>query len=255
MSDSRIHHRRFFVPAACIRDGWVEFEPAQAHQLARVLRLHTGDQVSVFDGTGREVVAALERTAPRRATARILREVEAQAGIGLAITLAQVVPRGAAMDLILVKATELGVARLIPLTAEQSVRKAFPQSPRWVRIVREAAEQCGRRDLPDIAPIVSLAEFLRGFPSGMPFLACHPGEGARPLTAVCRELGQPPALTLLVGGEGGFSPGEIEALRSSGARLALLGPRLLRAETAALAALAILQACLGDLAVPPREPA
>jgi 16S rRNA (uracil1498-N3)-methyltransferase len=252
MSDSRIHHRRFFVPAACIRDGWVEFEPAQAHQLARVLRLQKGDQVSVFDGTGREVVAALERSSPRLATARILREVPAPPAIGLAITLAQVVPRGGAMDLIVAKATELGVARLVPLEAEQSVRKSSVRSPRWVRIIQESAEQCGRRDLPDIAPIVTLAGFLQEHPSGMPLLACHAGEGARPLTAVCSGLGHPPAITLLVGGEGGLSPGEVEALRSRGARLALLGPRLLRAETAALAALAILQASLGDLAVPRR---
>jgi 16S rRNA (uracil1498-N3)-methyltransferase len=252
MSHSKIHHRRFFVPAACIRDGWVEFEPAQAHQLARVLRLHPGDHVSVFDGTGREVVAALERSSPRLATARILREVEAPPAIGFAITLAQVIPRGAAMDLILAKATELGVARVVPLVAEQSVRKASAHSPRWARIVRESAEQCGRRDLPEIAPIVDLAEFLRGYPSGIPLLACHVGEGARPLIAVCRELGRPSSLTLLVGGEGGLSQGEIEELRSLGARLVFLGPRLLRADTAALAALAILQASLGDTAVPTR---
>ena len=255
MSDSRIHHRRFFVPAACIRDGWVEFEPAQAHQLARVLRLQRGDQVSVFDGTGREVIAALERTSPRLATARILREVPAPPANALAITLAQVVPRGAAMDLILAKATELGVIRVVPLEAEQSIRKTSVRSPRWVRIVQESAEQCGRRDLPDIRPIVTLAEFLQEHPSGVPLVACHAGTGARPLAAVCGELGHPSALALLVGGEGGLSPGEVEALRSRGARLAWLGPRLLRAETAALAALAILQASLGDLAVPRREPA
>lgn len=250
MNDSRIHHRRFFVPAACIRDGWVEFQPAQAHQLARVLRLHPGDHVSVFDGTGREVVAALERTTPRLATARILREVEAPPALGPAITLAQVIARGAAMDLILAKATELGVARVVPLLAAQSVRKASAHSPRWDRIVRESAEQCGRRDLPDLAPIVGLAEFLRGYPCEIPLLACHLDEGARPLIAVCRELGRPASLTLLVGGEGGLSPAEVEELRSRGARLVFLGPRLLRADTAALAALAVLQACLGDTSVP-----
>jgi 16S rRNA (uracil1498-N3)-methyltransferase len=255
MSESRLHHRRFFVPAACFRDGWVEFKPTQAHQLASVLRLQVGDQVSVFDETGREAVAALERASPRQAIARILRELPAPPASGLAITLAQVVPRGAAMDFIVAKATELGAARVIPLEAEQSIRKTSGRSPRWARIVQESAEQCGRRDLPDIAPIITLAQFLRDHPSGMPLLACHAGEGSRPLAAVCSALGHPPALTLLVGGEGGLSPGEVEALRSRGAHLAWLGPRLLRAETAALAALAILQTTLGDLNSPVRGPA
>jgi 16S rRNA (uracil1498-N3)-methyltransferase len=252
MSDSRIHHRRFFVPAASIRDGRVEFKPTQAHQLARVLRLQTGDQVSVFDETGREVLAALERASPRLATARVLRELPEAPARGIAITLAQVVPRGAAMDLIVAKSTELGVVRVLPLEAKQSVRKTSARRPRWVRIVQESAEQCGRRDLPDVAPIITLAEFLREHPSGMPLLACHAGEGASPLVAVCSELGHPPALTLLVGGEGGFTPGEVDDLRSRGAHLVLLGPRLLRAETAALAALAILQALVGELTAPRR---
>ena len=248
MSDPRLHHRRFFVPAACIRDGGVQFGPAQAHQLTRVLRLRTGDQVSVFDGTGRELVAALERTSAREATARILREVPGRPAVGAAISLAQVVPRGAAMDLIVAKATELGVARIAPLEAAQSVRKASARGPRWVRIVQESAEQCGRRDVPEIAATATLGEFLRAHPPGTPLLACHAGEGARPLPDLCGALDHPAALTLLVGGEGGLRPEEVEVLRSRGALLAWLGPRLLRAETAALAALAILQASLGDLA-------
>ncbi|HSB72526.1 MAG TPA: RsmE family RNA methyltransferase [Candidatus Methylomirabilis sp.] len=247
MGDSRIHHRRFFVPAACIRDGGVLFGPAQAHQLTRVLRLRTGDRVSVFDGTGRELLAALERTSARSATARILHELPGRPAVGVVITLAQVIPRGAAMDFIVAKATELGVARIAPLEATQSVRKASARGPRWVRIVQESAEQCGRRDVPEIAATATLGEFLRPHPSGTPLLACHAGEGARPLPELCRALDRPAALTLLVGGEGGLSLGEVGALRSRGALLASLGPRLLRAETAALTALAILQASLGDL--------
>lgn len=252
LSGSRIHHRRFFVPAERIRDGWVEFAPAQAHQLTQVLRLRSGDHVSVFDGSGREVVASLATVTPRRATARILRQVPRLAGTGLSITLAQVVPRGTAMDLIVAKATELGVTRLVPLEGERSVLRAGPaRVPRWRRIVQEAAEQCGRRDLPTIEPARRLEEFLLTLPPDAPLVACDAGEGNQPLLTVCMELQGASAITLLIGGEGGLSPGELERLRSRGARLAWLGPRLLRVETATLAALAIIQASLGDWPVPP----
>ncbi len=244
--ESRIHHRRFFVPPDRIREGWVEFAPAQAHQMIQVLRLRPGETVSVFDGTGREVMAALTMAAPRRTTARILCEVAPGPSPALRITLAQVVPRGAAMDLIVAKATELGVTRLIPLEGERSVRRTTTRGPRWLRIAQEAAEQCGRRELPEVAPARTVEAFLATRSSEVPLLVCDADEGSRPLVAVCRALWGISELTLLIGGEGGLSPGEVEHLRSHGAHLTSLGPRLLRAETAALAALAIVQATLGD---------
>ncbi|MBI4574260.1 MAG: 16S rRNA (uracil(1498)-N(3))-methyltransferase [candidate division NC10 bacterium] len=251
MSDSRLHHRRFFVPGERIREGWVEFTSAQAHQLTEVLRLRPGDQVSVFDGTGREIIAILAAAMRRRATARILGEAPALASPRLAVTLAQVVPRGAAMDLIVAKATELGVARIVPLEGERSVRRTSARAPRWLRIAQEAAEQCGRKDVPEVAAACTVVDFLHGHGRDTPLVACEAGEGSRPLPAVCQELQGPATLTLLVGGEGGLSPGEMERLRSLGAHLGSLGPRLLRTDTAALAALAVIQACLGDWEVRP----
>jgi 16S rRNA (uracil1498-N3)-methyltransferase len=246
--DPRIHHRRFFVPAEHIRNGWVEFLPAQARQMTRVLRLGPGDEVLVFDGSGREIVAALASASPRRAGARILRERPRRAPPAMSVTLAQVMLRGATMDLVVGKATELGVSRIVPLEAERSVRRAAARGPRWGRIAQEAAEQCGRPDLPELSPILALEEFLRGHPAGVPVIGCDPAEGSRPLVSICRELRAVTRLTVVVGDEGGFSAGELERLRLHGARLASLGPRLLRAETAALAALSIVQATLGDWA-------
>lgn len=244
--DAKIHHRRFFVPAERIHDGWVEFAPTQARQIVQVLRLRPGDRVSVFDGTGREVMTSLVAATPRRATARMLAEAAPVPWPRLRIALAQVVLRGMAMDLIVAKATELGVARIIPLEGERSVRRACGREPRWARIAQESAEQCGRRDVPEVTPLVSMEEFLLDHPQETLLLACEAGEGNPPLAEVCRGLGDVASLTLLVGGEGGLSPAEIERLRSRKAILASLGPRLLRAETAALAALAVIQAMLGD---------
>jgi 16S rRNA (uracil1498-N3)-methyltransferase len=249
---THIHHRRFFVPAEAIQGGVVEFGRDQAHQIARVLRLAVGDQVAVLDGTGREWTARLTDATPRRVTARLGQEVGRASSPRLPLTLAQVIPRGAAMDLIVEKATELGVTRIVPVEAERSVRRATGRTRRWARIACEAAEQCGRRDLPVLAAPCSLAEWLRQHAAGTPLLACHAGPGIAPLAEVCRELQPVAALTLLVGGEGGLSPDEVARVTSRGARLVWLGPRLLRAETAALVAVALVQALLGDLAV--REP-
>ncbi len=239
------HHRRFYVSPAGFRDDRVQFDPLQAHQIARVLRLGPGSQVRVFDGTGREVLAELEATRARQATARIVSEFPAPPAVRLRLTLAQVVPRAPAMDLIVAKATELGVACISPLEAAQSVTRASARAPRWLRIAQEAAEQCGRRDIPEIQPLRSLAEFRGSLLPGASLLVCHPEAGARPLPALCRELTGVTGMTLLVGGEGGFRPEEVDDRIAHGGRLVQLGSARLRVETAALAGLAILQACLG----------
>jgi 16S rRNA (uracil1498-N3)-methyltransferase len=242
----RDHHRRFFVPSEAIRGEEVEFGAAQAHQIAHVLRLTEGDRVSVLDGTGREWTAVLMAATTRRAIARLCGEQPPVPLPRPRISLAQVAPRGAAMDLIVAKATELGVARILPVEATHSVRRASERGPRWQRILIEAAEQCGRRDLPTLEEPATLEEMLQGHPPDHPLLACHGGEGVPPLAAVCEGLRGVSEITLLVGGEGGLAPEEVARVRAAGGRLVWLGPRLLRAETAALAALTILQACLGD---------
>ena len=220
--------------------------------MIHVLRLRSGDRVSIFDGTGREVMASLTVATPRRVKARLLEELPLLPSPRMRVALAQVVPRGPAMDLIVAKATELGVDRIFPLEGERSVRRAcVGRSGRWLRIVQEAAEQCGRRDLPKIAHTRTLEAFLLSHPRETPLVACDVSRESQPLMAACRELRGAHSLVLLVGGEGGLSPTELMCLRSHGARLASLGPWLLRAETAALAALAIAQAALRDWEIGP----
>jgi 16S rRNA (uracil1498-N3)-methyltransferase len=203
--------------------------------------------VSVFDGTGREVIASLTVATPRQVKAWLLEELPLPHCSQVRVALAQVVPRGPAMDLIVAKATELGVDRIIPLKGEHSVHRAsVARSDRWLRIVQEAAEQCGRRDLPEIAHTSTLEAFLLGHPRETPLLACDVSRESQPLMAACRELRGASSLVLLIGGEGGLSPSELMRLRSHGARLTSLGPWLLRSETAALAAMAVVQATVRD---------
>jgi 16S rRNA (uracil1498-N3)-methyltransferase len=228
--------------------GQASFSPAQARQIASVLRLRVGDLVSVFDGAGREWTARLTVATPCHAHALLLEERPRAAGSRLRITLAQVVVRGSAMDLIVAKATELGVSRISPLEAEHSVRRepAAGREARWRRIVAEAAEQCGRRCIPELDPTRALGSFLSERPADQSLWVCDFATDAVPLTRMCGMEPAPPALAVLIGGEGGLSPDEVALATAHGGRLVSLGPRLLRAETAALAALAVLQACLGD---------
>jgi 16S rRNA (uracil1498-N3)-methyltransferase len=246
----RAHHRRFLVSPETIENGQVAFSPGHARQIVTVLRLREGDLVAVFDGSGRQWTARLTLATPRRTTARLLEEHPPEAPPRVRLSLAQVVPRGAAMDLIVAKATELGVLQIVPLEAERSVRRASAtgQVARWRRIIAEAAEQSGRCILPDLLTPCTLDDLLRRHPSDQPLLACNHGGAAVPLAVACRTIAVPTELTVLVGGEGGLSPEEVHRVTSRGGWLVSLGPRLLRAETAALAALVVLQACLGDWA-------
>jgi 16S rRNA (uracil1498-N3)-methyltransferase len=244
------HHRRFFVPPADIGDGWVVFSPAQAHQIRHVLRLRPGEAVTVFDGTGREIEAALD-AGPGGLRARIRRERRAPPLIPRVI-LAQVTPRGAAMDQIVQQATELGAAGLVPLVAERSVRQVTDRAPRWARIMQEAAEQCGRADLPELHDPVTLGEFLAARAPDSPLVVCAPGARVS-LLAAARGMAGAPRVTLLVGAEGGLSPVETEELERRGAVAASLGPHLLRTPTASLAALAVLLSAMTEPGPPRRQ--
>jgi 16S rRNA (uracil1498-N3)-methyltransferase len=165
----------------------------------------------------------------------------------LRITLAQAIGKGDRMDQCLQKATELGVAAVQPLFTERTaVRLRGERLERrlehWRRIMISACEQCGRAELPDLAPARELTGWLAEAQPAAPAFALVPG-AARPLARVA--LGSAP-LTLFVGPEGGFSEAELEMLVAAGVEPVALGPRILRTETAGPAALAVLQTLRGD---------
>lgn len=224
--------------------------PAQAGEhVARVLRLEVGAPVVVFAGDdGMEYDAVLSAIGKR--------EVRATVGDGrvlanespLSLTLAQGVARGEKMDLIVQKATELGVTRIVPLVTERSevkldAARAEKRLAHWRAVASSACEQSGRARVPAIKPAVPLAAWLSSLGDGGPMrLALLPEGTKRP-----GELGLRDAAMLAIGPEGGFGERDRAALAGAGFTGLRLGPRILRTETAGLAAIAALQALYGDV--------
>lgn len=232
-----------------LRPGSEVLLPEQAGEhVARVLRLERGHPLILFNGDGREYDAELASLAKRAVTASVLavREVDREAPLKL--TLAQSIARGEKMDWILQKATELGVARIVPLVTERTEVKldedrAERRMAHWHSVVAGACEQCGRNLLPELEPPQRLDRWLGALAAdGGARLALLP-EGDSTL----RHL--PPVengAVLVVGPEGGFSDNDVAMLRHAGFLGLRLGPRILRTETAGVAALAALQALCGD---------
>jgi 16S rRNA (uracil1498-N3)-methyltransferase len=242
---------RFHVRPEGIEGDHVVFDSRETRHLARVLRLRPGDTVRVLDGRGAELTVRLESTRAPAARGTVLARAAVPSESPLTVALAQGIPKGDKMEGIVRAATELGVARLIPLITERTVARPDPRrwqerARRWHRVATEAAKQCGRSVIPAVE-----------IPRALEDLAPAPGDGL----ALClweeerRGLGEtlagiagPVASALLVvGPEGGLSRREVEGLLARGFVSAGLGPRVLRTETAGLVGVALLQARFGDL--------
>jgi 16S rRNA (uracil1498-N3)-methyltransferase len=229
-------------------------EDAAGH-VVRVLRLRPGARLVLFDGSGTDFHAEITEIAGGVVRARILDRVDGLPASPLAVTLVQGVARGERMDWTLQKATELGVHRIQPvLTARSVVRLDEHQGTKrlrhWEGVVASACEQCGRSLLPLVEPPVALVQHLARPATGLR-LMLHPlGEGS---LAETLARGVPAneratlSVELLIGPEGGLDEAETSAARQAGYAGVRLGPRILRTETAGIAALAVLQAMAGDL--------
>ncbi len=223
-------------------------EPAAAHAL-RVLRLQSGDAVVLFNGDGNDYPARLLTANPREASVHVESCMATARESPLRITLAQALARGEKMDWIVQKAVELGVAAIVPLVTERSEvklddKRAAKRLDHWRAVAIAACEQSGRSVVPITTAPQPLDAWLNALPNeNATRLLLHPGDGLRP-----RDLRPiPTALTLAVGPEGGFGDRDLAALRDAGFGNLSLGPRILRTETAGLAAIAALQALHGDL--------
>lgn len=241
---------RLYIDVSLQVDSEIALSASAAAHAVRVLRLHAGDAIVLFNGNGHEYTARLVATNSHSTTARILARRTATRESPLRITLAQALARGEKMDWIVQKATELGVAAIVPLLTERSGVKLEPgravkRVQHWHAIVVAACEQCGRCVIPAISPPLAMQAWLATLDPVCPDtrLMLHPVQGMAP-----RALQPAPrSAVLAVGPEGGFGEGDLTALRGAGFRELGLGPRILRTETAGLAAITALQALYGDL--------
>jgi 16S rRNA (uracil1498-N3)-methyltransferase len=239
---------RIHVPGSLAAGTQVDL-PAQAGaHLTRVLRLEAGAPLTLFDGAGGEFTATLLING-KQVAARVTRHDAIERESPLRMTLLQGVARGERMDLVVQKATELGVSRIVPVLAERSVvkvdaRQSERKREHWQAIAISACEQCGRNRVPEIGAPIALADSLAALPAdSLRFLLA--ADASEALTDVAARGARRP-IVLLIGPEGGLADNEREFARANGFVACRLGPRVMRTETAGLAALAVLQAIAGD---------
>lgn len=255
---------RFFVPPSAIRSDSVVLTGDQLHQLTRVLRLGAGDRVVVLTGDGYESEVLVESVDRQQAVGRVLARSPNTAEPSLDVILVQSLSKGDKMDLIVQKGTELGVSRFWPVRTERTVvqlddARAAQRQTRWQAIAREAAEQSRRGRVPTVSPVGALAEAIAeagraAAERPAQVLALFPWEEAAAssgggLADTLRRV-DPAAVAqvwLFIGPEGGFSRGEAALAERAGVRPVSLGPRILRTETAGLAAVTMVLFALDDL--------
>ncbi|MBK9955935.1 MAG: 16S rRNA (uracil(1498)-N(3))-methyltransferase [Rhodocyclaceae bacterium] len=238
---------RIHCPFPLAPGATVELPTEASHHVTKVLRMGEGDALIVFDGRGGEWTARLHRAG--KAMAAVLESFdEADRESPISVTLIQGLPAADKMDWIVQKSTELGIARIRPVVARRSVIRLSGERmerrvAHWQAVAVAAGEQCRRNRVPEVAPLIDLADYFAEAPGPSERrLMLTPGAELR-----LKDL-EPPAgrVTLLVGPEGGFEEGELVAARLTGFRTIGLGPRVLRTETAGIAALAAMMALWGD---------
>ena len=260
---------RVYVDGALHPGSIVDLARETGAHLAKVLRARSGDELVLFNGDGREFIGTIEAVRGSRVSASIgaARIIDRESPCRL--TLVQCIPRGDRMDFIVQKATELGVARIVPVLSQRSVvrldsAQSASKQAHWRAVAVSACEQCGRNRLPTVEAPQPLLNYLGALapPDGKPGGATvagvrslrlvmepegeHGGQNAaRPLDI--DSVDTVAAADIAIGPEGGFAPEELEAFKLSAFVRAGLGPRVLRTETAAIAAIVMLQARFGDM--------
>jgi 16S rRNA (uracil1498-N3)-methyltransferase len=231
---------RLYVPELPGPDGIVRIPRGELRHL-HTLRLGAGDRLRVFDEAGREHEIVLERVTTREATGRVVATSLASQESPLELVLVPALLKHDKMDWVVEKATELGVSRIAPVVTRYTVGRGEPVE-RWRRIALAAAKQCGRTRIPAVEAPRPLATALAGAWPGLRLIAWEDETSIR-LSDLAERT---PAVTMLIGPEGGFDAAEVEAARAAGFSTIRLGRRVLRAETAAVVATALCQQRWGD---------
>ncbi|MBP0599167.1 16S rRNA (uracil(1498)-N(3))-methyltransferase [Herbaspirillum sp. LeCh32-8] len=239
---------RFFCPQALSVGSALALPEHIAHHV-QVLRMQPGDNLTLFNGEGGEYTATLSTVEKKRAHAEVKTFSPREAELPYALTLAQALPEGSKMDWIVEKAVELGATAIQPLAAQRCVvrlagERAEKKQAHWQGIVQAAAEQCGRNRLPHLGDLSDFKRWVGQSDLHRRILLSPRGEQA--LSGWARHH-PPQAVTLMIGPEGGFNPDEEELACAQGALMLTMGPRVLRTETAGMAALTTLNAIWGEM--------
>lgn len=246
---------RFFVSPEVLAAGEVLLAGTLARRIGRVLRLKPGDSVLLFDGSGLEYEVGLQDVGPREVWGRIVGKRPGRPEPRLRLILYQSLIKGERFDWVLEKGTELGVGTFVPLLCHRNVVRPPGERAgridRWRRVVVEAAEQCGRGVVPEVAPVAALEAALPAA-AGLRLLPWE-GERSLGLRGLLRqeftetEGADRPSVSIFVGPEGGFTEQEVALARQAGVCTVSLGSRTLRSETAGIAAAAAILYELGEL--------
>jgi 16S rRNA (uracil1498-N3)-methyltransferase len=237
---------RFYIPPESWNPDSLALDESESHHALDVLRMNPGDRAVVFNGRGAEATVEIAAITGKSVALKKVLEGKS-APLGCQITLAQAVPKGKNMDLIVQKAVELGVAAICPLLSERTVvqveqEDAARKQQKWQAVAIEAAKQCGQNWLPKVDAPRTPKEFLSQAGRYDLMLIASLQPGAMHLKKLLAELGGKPvrSVLVLIGPEGDFTPAEIGLARSHGCRPITLGPIVLRTETAAIYCLSVL---------------
>ena len=245
--------RYFFIKQSDLADSKVVVKASDAHHIKNVLRLKPGDKIGLFDGTGLNYETRIVTLLPKSVEVSVIRSFPSTTESNVQITVAQALLKDRKMDLLVRQLTELGITRWIPFIAKRSVprpdkKRLFTRTERWKKIAKEALKQCKRSCSPEIGATVSFEEVLNlGKDSDLKIVFWE--EESKPVNKELpvSNLNPPEKIFILLGPEGGFTLKEVENAKASGFITAALGPRILRAETATIAACTLLQYLFGDM--------
>lgn len=238
---------RIYVAAPLSPGADLALDERAANHVVKVLRMRAEAPLILFNGAGGEYRAVLLACAKHQVLVRVIEHLPREVESPLALTLAQSVCKGEKMDYTLQKAVELGVRRIAPVVSERTVvnlsgDRLQKRQAHWTGVIRHACEQCGRNTLPELMPLVSFSDFVATSATGLCLLLYHRSDtGLRQLQ--CQDA----AITLLVGPEGGWSESELELAQRHQFHPVVFGPRVMRTETAAVAAISAIQCLWGDL--------
>lgn len=230
--------QRFFLKPENFRNGRVEIaEPPILHQLTHVLRMQTGDELIVLDNSGDEFLCRIEQIDKKSCRLTVSEKRKNRAEPEIFMTIYQALPKKLELfELVLQKGTEIGVGRFVPLITERTERREVSKRDRMEKILKEAAEQCERRKIPELSEAQKLNDALANA-NGKQKILLH-GRGNHPLLS--KIITKQTPVDIFVGPEGGFTDSEIQQAAESGFLIGSLGPRVLRTETAGIVAAALI---------------